>query len=100
MAFSDKICTHAFYYPLYGQPCKALQLAFYKFNAEEILILGEFEAFRRWIIGGSSEFPSGCDPKESHALAREFFKELRAEQKRAQEERRKAFENAVKPMKM
>jgi superfamily II DNA or RNA helicase len=58
------------------KPMQSFYLEFIRSRTQEILDLGEFEALRRYLRSNME-----VSPQESHRITREFYKELRKEQK-------------------
>jgi hypothetical protein len=65
----------------WDKPFQSIWIEFIRKNAAEILDLGEFEALRQWILSGPECFPVPVTPQDSHRITREFYKNLRKEQK-------------------
>lgn len=63
------------------KPLQSVWLDFLRKNTAEVLDLGEFEALRRWLLTVPQVMPVKVNPVQSHRVAREFFKNLRKEQK-------------------
>jgi hypothetical protein len=70
-------------YARWDRPFLSAWVEFVQQKAPEILRLGEFEAFRRWILSDPECFSVPVEPETSHKVARDFFKKLRNEQKSA-----------------
>lgn len=81
MDFNDYInhnnmrCFH------WEHPIESVYLEFCYRRAAAILELGEFEAFRRWILSDPDCFKVPAEPETAHLVARRFFKALRAEKR-------------------
>jgi hypothetical protein len=71
----------------WDKPLQSVYIEFVRRQAAQILDLGEFEAFRQWLLSGPDCFTVPVEPNTVHLVARQFFKALRAEKKRAQEQR-------------
>lgn len=63
------------------KPFQSVYIEFVKRNGAEILECGEFEALRRWLYSRPDCFPVPIIPETSHKVTREFYKNLRKEQK-------------------
>ena len=65
----------------WDKPFQSVYIEFVKRNGAEILDCGEFEALRRWLYSNPDCFPVPITPETSHKVTREFYKNLRKEQK-------------------
>ena len=65
----------------YYQPHQTVYIEFVRRNASAILEFGEFEALRRWILSRPDCYIVPVTPETSHLRAREFYKNLKKEQK-------------------
>lgn len=65
----------------WDKPFQSIWIEFVRKNAAEILDLGEFEALRQWILSRPNCFSVPITPETSHKVTREFYKNLRKEQK-------------------
>jgi hypothetical protein len=63
------------------KPNQTVYIEFVRCNAAQILNLGEFEALRRWILSRPDCYIVPVTPETSHLRAREFYKNLKKEQK-------------------
>lgn len=63
------------------KPHQTVYIEFVRKNSAAILELGEFEALRRWLLTKPSCLILPITPEKSHRMTREFYRNLRKEQK-------------------
>lgn len=78
---SDHIKLAPMKYARWDRPFLSVWVEFVCSQPAQILKLGEFEAFRRWILSDPECFTVPIEPETSHKVARDFFKALRNENK-------------------
>jgi hypothetical protein len=81
MNYADYINFGNMDFMRWDKPLQSIYIEFIRKNAAEILDYGEFEALRRWILSMPDCFPLPVTPENSHKATREFYKNLKKEQK-------------------
>lgn len=64
------------------KPLQSVYIDFIRSHGRDVLYLGEFEALRRFLLSGPDCIRIPITGESSHRITREFFKQLRKEQKK------------------